>query len=489
MALDALGIPLDIPWRRIAWTRAMLHRRGSTAPPKWRPSLAVYAYALPLEDTEDEYPQDRIVYLKLSSSITGWTPSEDIPGGDALEDDLDDWQTDAWDWISTNTEMADYWPCLTAIAQIAIYPADAETTDDNYPYFIDFEPKKRELYEAVSETGEVLSGSSSNTGTQKGKTTTMSVEATIKGGARFLGVGAEASITAGAGQEKTELETSDESTERRETQGRTTQLSQMYQLFNGYHLGTNRAVFAIFARPHIASQAAQVNLNLINGERRLEGVQDMFLVAVMPRTLTGFCVDAWIDTGHKPTLGPGLHAFNFVVTRRSIAGCADFDGDMLVPVAPATPPTEPPQIVVGEGSMDPRITFRAKAPGDFAMEGLRARTEAADTLNLLQAELRQRVLSFTASSKFPARPFWQSGTFQTLGFAALSRSRTPLSTLVTLEYLTADQAAILGDRGIKSAGDLFSVTSDDATVAATKDSLWQAVLAGIDTSRAGGAAG
>lgn len=467
----------------------MLHRRGSTAPPKWRPSLAVYAYALPLEDTEDDYPQDRIVYLKLSSSITGWTPSEDVPGGDALEDDLDDWQTDAWNYISTNTEMADYWPCLTAIAQIAIYPAGAETTDDDYPYFIDFEPKKRELYEAVSETGEVLSASGNRTGVQKGNTSTQSVEASVTAKGTIGIASGETTIKGGLGWEQTDLTTTDESTERRETQGRTTQLSQMYQLFNGYHLGTNRAVFAIFARPHIASQASQVNLNLINGERRLEGVQDVFLVAVMPRTVTGFCVDAWIDTGHKPTLGPGTHAFNFVVTRRFIAGCADFDGDALVPVAPATPPTEPPQIVVGEGRMEPRITFRTKPPGDLAMEGLRARTEAADTLNLLQAELRQRVLSFTASSKFPARPFWQSGTFQTLGYAALSRSRTPLSTLVTLGYLTAEQAAMLGDRGIKSAGDLFSVTSDDTTVAAAQDSLWQGVLAGIDTTRVGGGPG
>ena len=462
----------------------MLQRKNETVPPKWRTSLAVYAYAVPLAETAAEYPDDRIVYLKLSSSITGWTLRDDIPSIFPHEEELDDWQTDAWDLIRTSGPMSEYWPCLTAIAQIAIYPSDEETPDDDYPYFIDFEPKKRELYETVTETGEVLSSSSNKIGTQKGNTSTKSTEAnfSLTGGVTFPiapGVEGEVSATAGLGlgwgNGKSELSTSDASTERRETEGRTTQLSQLYQLFNGYHTGTNRAVFAIFARPHVVNDAHQVNVNLINGERQLEGVQDMFLVALVPRTMTGFCVNAWIDTAHKPRFDGGPHDARFLVTRRIVGGCADFDEDVIVPVPPETPPTEPPQIVWGEGELDPSPRLRSKRPGAYAMEGLLERVAAADTLNMLQADLRHRVLSFAASSSYKPRELAASSTFEALGYSELGRSAFSLADLVTLEYLTSDQRSKLEGLGIKSVRDLFSKQTDDSLVTEAQRTLWAAV--------------
>src|SRR6185436_8134183 len=273
---------IDIPWQRLAWSRDMLDRGEIARPPRWRSSLTVYAYAVPLEETVEDYPDDRIVYLKLSASITGWTAREEIPLRGYLPQAPDEWQGAAWDAINVLDWIDEYQPCLTAIAQIAIVPRPQDgAADEDYPYFIDFEPKKRELYEAITDTREMLSGSSNKVATQKGATTTNATESNwnaglglsipLPGGAT-LGVGGGGGGTSRNTTENVDITTTEASIERRETQGRSTQLSQMYQLFNGYHPGTNRAVFVVFARPHAATEALQLNNNLINGERRLEGV-------------------------------------------------------------------------------------------------------------------------------------------------------------------------------------------------------------------------
>lgn len=58
MASEALSIPSDIAWQRLAWSREMLDRPGGHLPPRWRSSMAIYAYPLPLSDTEeDKAPQ------------------------------------------------------------------------------------------------------------------------------------------------------------------------------------------------------------------------------------------------------------------------------------------------------------------------------------------------------------------------------------------------------------------------------------------------
>lgn len=92
MASEALSIPIDIPWQRLAWSRDMLDRRGGGLPPRWRSSVTVHSYAVPLEDSAEEYPDSRVIYLKLTASITGWTENEAIPGLPVLPEGLDEWQ-------------------------------------------------------------------------------------------------------------------------------------------------------------------------------------------------------------------------------------------------------------------------------------------------------------------------------------------------------------------------------------------------------------
>src|SRR5439155_1631230 len=90
----------------------------------------------------------------------------------------------------------------------------------------------------------------------------------------------------------------DASRERRENQGTTTSLSQMYNLLTGYHAGTNRASFLILARPHVLQPTD--HRTFVHGLRIIEGLQDFFLIVTRPRDMDSFCIEAFLETGHFP---------------------------------------------------------------------------------------------------------------------------------------------------------------------------------------------
>ena|SRR5688572_3398462 len=247
MSLQSLTPPQDITWKRMAYSRDMIDTNfGALAlTPKWRSSLAVYYYIVPEEETADAYPDSRIVYLKLTCSVTGWNPSEELRDAKKIANEsgaLDDLQKSIWEVITSKGWANVYWPCLGAIAQLAVYPGKSDDVGpDDYPYIVDFEPKKRELYESVSESSEVLAGTSEKVSTTKGSTTTKS--AALEAGFAIGPFGSKASGS--LSKQTIDNRTTDTGRESRETEGRSTSFSQMYQLFNGYHLATNRALFVI----------------------------------------------------------------------------------------------------------------------------------------------------------------------------------------------------------------------------------------------------
>ena len=182
MATQSLNLPLDITWQRLAYSRDMVDTSFdlSSLPPKWRSSMAVYSYVVPEEQTIESYPDSRIIYLKLSCSITGFNISEDLVDPkevDATGDSLDDLQSSSWEAVQSEGWANQYWGCHGAIAQIAVYPsAEDDVGPDDFPFIQDFEPKKRELFETRSESGEYLSGTSENINVLKGTTTTQNTE-------------------------------------------------------------------------------------------------------------------------------------------------------------------------------------------------------------------------------------------------------------------------------------------------------------------------
>jgi hypothetical protein len=173
--------------------------------------------------------------------------------------------------------------------QIAVFPQENRFDLSQFPYLTDFEPKKREIMELVGETGEALTQSSSSLNVRKGTRSTDSTEnvdidrggsfglsvTTPKGGGGISSsqqqeVGTRSTL----GTQGVNVVETDASREKRELFSHTTDLSQLYQVLDSYHAGTNRAIFFLNARPHIMDSP----FTFINGPRRLEGIQEFFLV-------------------------------------------------------------------------------------------------------------------------------------------------------------------------------------------------------------------
>lgn len=303
----SLALPTDIPWKRICVSEDMLDRVvcDTTLPAKWQSSVAVFGYTP--EEEFQQYPDYDISYLKVTATITGYQALED-----EIQGEID------WDGIDTTTfegvtELLDsYFPCTGAILQVVVGP-HSEQPFEQYPFFLDFEPKKRELYEMATDTKERQSRSSETLQVNKSSGTTQSQEVldVDMGGSTSFGAQGSYAGTGGGfnfsssnqGQWGTKsLNTQLSQTDRRrevgeelrETHAFTTQLSQMYHLLDSYHLGTNRAVFFVQPRPHVLEEPS----GFVDGPRKVEGIQEFFLIVAKPKDAPDYCVSVRLDTAH-----------------------------------------------------------------------------------------------------------------------------------------------------------------------------------------------
>lgn len=303
-----LGLPTDIPWKRRCVTDDMIDRKvcDTRLPPKWQSSIALFEYTPPEEF--QEFPDYDISYLKATITITGYQAIDD-----EIQGRID------WDGVDVSvhdgvTELLEsYWPCTGAILQVACGPHDDGQPLSAYPFFMDFEPKKRELYEMATDTNERQSRSleSLNVGTSSASTASLEVLDVDMGGSVAFGAEGQYAGTGGgfnfsssnSGQWGTKAVNSDTSQstrttdlalERRETQSHTTQLSQMYHLLDSYHLGTNRAVFFVQPRPHVLEEPS----GFVRGPRKVEGIQEFLLVVAKPKKSGDLCFSARLDTAH-----------------------------------------------------------------------------------------------------------------------------------------------------------------------------------------------
>jgi len=300
---DPLGIPTDIPWKRLCVSEDMLDPVpcDNEFPPRWRSSLAIFRY-----DPKDDFQpfEDHLVsYLKVVATIAPYAPEIGVDlGSNYVPPELVD-------------ELEEAYPCYGSLLHVSVTPTRAELDKfklNEYPYIAEFEPKKRELYETVTDTGEVLSGSSnalkvgkSGVNSQTSENFNIDTGWNFGVSGKYGDAGAEVKAgetgkwgTASANKyETTHTHNYDESVERKETQSHTTQLSQMYNLLQGFHLGTNRALFFMEPRPHIR----QSEETFVNGPRALEGIQEFMLIVVRPEKMSDFCVNALLETAHLLT--------------------------------------------------------------------------------------------------------------------------------------------------------------------------------------------
>ena len=309
-----LNLPTDIPWERVCVTEDMVDDAvcDRRFPPKWHSSLAVFKY-VPEEEFQS-YPSYKITYLKVTATITGYQPQGHEVGGDIDWDGLDVGLIGPLEDALTS-----YHPCNGAILQVSVGPrkGSSQIPKEKYPFFLDFEPKKREMYEVATETNEKQSRSVQSLNITKGAAQGQSLEVfdIDMGGSYSFGGSAQASAAGTGGgaswnisesshgqwgtkkvntEESMQSRTSDVGQEKRESYSFTTQISQMYNLLDSYHIGTNRAVFFIQPRPHTLQEPS----GFVKGPRPVEGIQEFFLVVAQLKEQGDFCVSLKLDTAH-----------------------------------------------------------------------------------------------------------------------------------------------------------------------------------------------
>jgi hypothetical protein len=314
MTISTFSVPIDIPWRRIAFSEDMMDKVACDRelPLRWRSSVAIFEY----EPPEDQQKMDGFIvsYLKVACTITGYQPNDkEIQIRDRIA--RSGWSQKEFQPSEVNLSdtIDQYHACYGAMLEVVVAPPKGDKVElEDYPYFADFDPKKRELYELVTDTGEIMSRSLDDVGVRHGQTTSqshevrdsMSLGVSVSAGPKG-GPGASAGIehsTTDLNQRTTEnVRTTDAERENRETLSHTTQLSQMYHQLNSYHLGTNRAAFFVLPRPHVvqSTDSDGTPLTFVDGPRQLEGIQEFMLVVVRPKNQEHICVEAYLETAHR----------------------------------------------------------------------------------------------------------------------------------------------------------------------------------------------
>lgn len=338
MSAELPSLPLDIPWERLCVSTNMLDETvcDSKSPPKWHSSLAIWRY-VPADEYQI-YPGRRITYLKLTATITGYQPSDK-----EVEGKLGLLGFNVTPIPAIDALLNSYAPCTGALIQVTVGPHDPEGIDvADYPYIMDVQPKKRELYEMATETNECMSRTLDSTIVGKASGTTQSREVldVDRGGSSSTSAGlnivdllsgdfSTSSTRQGewgtrslSNDQLNLSRTADEDVERRNTQSHTTQLANLYHLFDAYHVGTNRALFFIQPRPHVLDQPS----GFVRGPRAVEGMQEIFLVINQAKDQEDFCVSARLDTGHLTTI-PILAPITTYAIRRCQAYAALPDQD------------------------------------------------------------------------------------------------------------------------------------------------------------------
>jgi hypothetical protein len=305
MGLNTLSLPVDVPWERLATSQDMFAVSiDSDLPVLWRSSLAVFTYD-PEPDPDLANPNELTSFLKVVATVTGYQYEGFITPAELRNIALEN---------LVYKFFNQYYPAYSALLQVAVFssgePSDGgQWSISQYPYLTDFEPKKREVVETVTDTGEQLTQSANSLNVRKGTTSTnntenlnvdqgysfsQSVQAAGYGGSTSGNIQRSFGTQGSLNSNVENVITTDASREKRESFSHTTNLSQLYHVLDSYHAGTNRAIFFLNARPHMVDSP----YTFVNGPRRLEGIQEFFLVVRRPKTMPNFCVKAVLETAH-----------------------------------------------------------------------------------------------------------------------------------------------------------------------------------------------
>ena len=279
----ALPIPIEVPWQLLSTT---LPFEGPLLPN--RCSLSVFSYVPNSPTLASDFPNDQLVFLKFSLSIAPELPNRL--------------------WTLAELFMTQFAPVWHAVldVQITSNPPKPTSARPIRPFFLDAAPLRRWMRETgvlgeqvyEGESGELSVGKSASQLHESFRTgTTAGTDSTSLG--PFTS-GNSASSTTGERDvvQTVDTTTRDASVERRELLSHTTQVENLLSLLNGLYVGTPYLRFSLWPQPLHALTRDPTDRELWYAEllrRRssgIEGVQDFYAIAAVPRGDPEFCIDA-----------------------------------------------------------------------------------------------------------------------------------------------------------------------------------------------------
>jgi hypothetical protein len=287
-------IPKEIPWQLRASTRTLdLHTR-----PPVGSSISILTHVPELETLDQDFPNDRLVYLKISISLS--------PDRQAIEQAMDD---DVAKLLLKGGP-----PIWVSVVDVRLsgIPEELQVIT---PHFLSASPLRRtevetgvigvSNYEGV---GEGMAVGKSDAELHESFNSAISQD-TAGGGVSGYFFPIPGVVAGGGGSETTTSITGGRdvyqfqdtiarqaSEERRELLSHLTRVRNVLTLLSGHYLGSPYLKFVLRPRPLRTLSIDTSDPNLWQHEllrRRsvgLEGIQDFYGVAVIPRSLEGFCV-------------------------------------------------------------------------------------------------------------------------------------------------------------------------------------------------------
>jgi hypothetical protein len=291
MGNSDLEIPTDVPWRLASTTRPL----GPETLRQDTTTISLFTFVPTMESLDRDYPEERLIYLKFTISVSPMSPLVDDffpPAGDPL-----------------NLFEVDVRPIFRLLFDVRISP-EPYGKGAITPYFLAASPVRRSMIESgvvgqLASEGESKSLAIGKSGSQmhEGFSSTMDTSTTSAGASWPLG---SASITdtsttvAGSREVVQHIDSTqrEASTERRELVSHMTNVSNVLTLLSLSNVGSPYLRFSLWPRPlrPLTIDPADPNLWYAELLRRrssgIEGIQEFFAIAVVPRALEGFCINA-----------------------------------------------------------------------------------------------------------------------------------------------------------------------------------------------------
>lgn len=282
-----LSNPIEIPWQLASTTQVLSSKKLPTE----ATTISLFTYVPKLESLSENYPNDRLVYFKISVSI-----SPD------LEFD--------WPFLAFTSSN----PIYHVILDLKITPRP-EAEGGIRPYFLSAAPLRRTMLETgivgvqafEGESNGLAIGKSGSELHESFRTSTDVSTSSVGGGfslGGYLNIGASKSgstTTTTANRDVVQVldtTTREASQERKELLSHTTDVKNVLTLLTAKYIGTPYLRFNLFPQPlrsTIADPSDRYSWYADLLKRRssgIEGIQDFYAIAAVPRTLEGFCIHA-----------------------------------------------------------------------------------------------------------------------------------------------------------------------------------------------------